>query len=103
MSSIVGNVENKVFRDLSKEKRHKLLEKGTVETKVFVTGGLRTARAMVKALGVVDGIGLARPLCAEPNLPKDILEGRVKTGAVVLKIDNKDYGLTEIVAEMQIQ
>ncbi|KAH7124898.1 hypothetical protein B0J13DRAFT_679854 [Dactylonectria estremocensis] len=73
------------------------------KTKVFVTGGLRTVNAMVKALDVVDGIGLARPLCAEPNLPKDILEGRVKTGAVILKIDNQDYGLTETVAGTQIR
>lgn len=73
------------------------------KTKVFVTGGLRTVSAMVKALDVVDGIGLARPLCSEPNLPKDILEGRIKTGAVVMKIDNQDYGLTETVAGTQIR
>ncbi|KAJ4185306.1 hypothetical protein NW767_012952 [Fusarium falciforme] len=73
------------------------------QTKVFVTGGFRTVSAMVKALDVVDGVGLARPLCAEPNLPKDILEGRVNTGAVVLKINNQDYGLTETAAGTQIR
>ncbi|KAJ4171210.1 hypothetical protein NW754_007356 [Fusarium falciforme] len=73
------------------------------QTRVFVTGGFRTVSAMVKALDVVDGVGLARPLCAEPNLPKDVLEGRVNTGAVVLKINNQDYGLTETAAGTQIR
>ncbi|KAI3578714.1 hypothetical protein IWW34DRAFT_805374 [Fusarium oxysporum f. sp. albedinis] len=72
-------------------------------TKVFVTGGLLTVQAMVKALDVVDGIGLARTLCAEPNLPRDILAGRVTTGAVMQKIDRQDYGLTETVAGTQIR
>ncbi|KAJ5235901.1 hypothetical protein N7489_005992 [Penicillium chrysogenum] len=73
------------------------------KTKVFVTGGLLTVNAMVKALEVVDGVGLARALCAEPNLPKDILEGRIQTGAVIQKIDRQDYGLTETVAGTQIR
>ncbi|CAH0057025.1 unnamed protein product [Clonostachys solani] len=73
------------------------------ETKVFVTGGLRTVSAMVKALEVVDGIGLARTLCAEPNLPRDILDGKVNTGGVVQKVNNQDYGLTETVAGTQIR
>ena len=53
------------------------------KTKVYVTGGFRTASGMVRAVqdGACDGIGIARPLGAEPYLCKDILEGRV-TGAI---------------------
>jgi hypothetical protein len=58
---------------------------------------------MVKALDVVDGVGLARAICAEPNLARDVLEGRIKTGAVIQKVDRQDYGLTETVAGTQIR
>ncbi len=53
------------------------------KTKVYVTGGLRTAGGMVKAVegGACDGVGLGRPLAAEPYLCKEILEGKV-TGAI---------------------
>jgi 2,4-dienoyl-CoA reductase-like NADH-dependent reductase (Old Yellow Enzyme family) len=53
------------------------------KTKVYVTGGLRTAAGMVKAIedGACDGIGIGRPLAAEPYLVKEILEGKV-TGAI---------------------
>ncbi|KAJ9605174.1 hypothetical protein H2200_010564 [Cladophialophora chaetospira] len=49
------------------------------KTKVYVTGGLRTAAGMVKAIeeGACDGIGIGRPLAAEPYLVKEILEGKV--------------------------
>ncbi|TVY70063.1 NADH-dependent flavin oxidoreductase nadA [Fusarium oxysporum f. sp. cubense] len=73
------------------------------KTKVFVTGGFLTVQAMVKAMEVVDGIGLARTLCAEPNLARDILAGRVTTGAIMQKIDRQDYGLTETIAGTQIR
>lgn len=48
-------------------------------TKVYVTGGLRSAAAMVDALEVVDGVGLARPAAQEPRLANDILTGRVSS------------------------
>lgn len=53
------------------------------ETKVYVTGGFRTAAGMVRALqdNACDGVGIARPLGAEPLLCKHILEGRV-SGAI---------------------
>ncbi|CAD5208641.1 unnamed protein product [Bursaphelenchus xylophilus] len=49
------------------------------KTVVYVTGGFRTAPAMVKAIkeGSTDGIGLGRPITAEPDLPKKILSGQV--------------------------
>lgn len=49
--------------------------------KVYLTGGFRSAEAMVKGLNAVHGIGIGRPAAAEPRLSKDILEGRV-TGSM---------------------
>lgn len=49
------------------------------KTKVYVTGGFKTAAAMVAALKGVDGIGLGRALTQEPQLAQDILSGRVKS------------------------
>lgn len=48
-------------------------------TRAFVTGGLRSAAAMVDALVTVDGVGLARPAAQEPRIARDILEGRVSS------------------------
>jgi 2,4-dienoyl-CoA reductase-like NADH-dependent reductase (Old Yellow Enzyme family) len=72
------------------------------KTKTYITGGLKTVGAMVKALETVDGIGLARPVCQEPHLPKDILEGKV-TGAIHLKLDDNNFGLTNVAAGTQIR
>ncbi|KAK3718156.1 hypothetical protein LTR37_005271 [Vermiconidia calcicola] len=49
------------------------------KTKVYVTGGFRTASGMAQAVsgGACDGVGIGRPLGAEPYLCKEILEGRV--------------------------
>ncbi|MEE4213111.1 MAG: NADH:flavin oxidoreductase/NADH oxidase family protein [Parvularcula sp.] len=45
---------------------------------LMVTGGFRSLSGMNDALssGATDLIGLARPLCVEPDLPKDFLTGR---------------------------
>jgi len=45
----------------------------------MLTGGFRTAGAMVEAIesGAVDIIGLGRPMALEPDLPKRILSGEV--------------------------
>lgn len=52
------------------------------ETKVYVTGGLRSVGGMVRAIqDGCDGIGIGRPLAAEPYLCKQILAGRI-TGAI---------------------
>ncbi|KXT17524.1 hypothetical protein AC579_3227 [Pseudocercospora musae] len=53
------------------------------KTKPYMTGGFRTASGMVRAIedGATDGIGIGRPLGAEPFLCKEILEGKV-TGAI---------------------
>lgn len=67
------------------------------KTKTYITGGLKTVGAMVKALNTVDGVGLARPVCEEPRLPNDILSGRVK-GAIKQRLDDQDFGITDVAA-----
>lgn len=51
------------------------------KTKKYLTGGFRTAGAMVKALEILDGIGLGRPAAQEPRFAADLLAGRI-TGAI---------------------
>jgi len=60
---------------------------------VFVTGGFLTAAAMVKAIrnGSTDGIGLARPACEEPYLPKRLISGEVHS-KVASKTNYDDIG-----------
>jgi 2,4-dienoyl-CoA reductase-like NADH-dependent reductase (Old Yellow Enzyme family) len=72
------------------------------KTKTYVTGGLRTVPGMTKALESVDGVGLARPVCQEPRLPKDILEGKVAS-ALDQKLDQQNFGLTNVAAGTQIR
>jgi 2,4-dienoyl-CoA reductase-like NADH-dependent reductase (Old Yellow Enzyme family) len=49
------------------------------KTIVYVTGGFRSAAGMVGAIegGSCDGVGIGRPLSAEPYLCKEILEGKI--------------------------
>lgn len=72
------------------------------KTKTYVTGGFKTVGAMVSSLEVVDGVGLARPVCQEPHLCKDILEGKVK-GAIQQRLDDNNFGLTNVAAGTQIR
>ncbi len=48
-----------------------------VKTPLLLTGGFRTKAGMEEALesGAIDVVGLARPLAAEPDLPKRLLDG----------------------------
>jgi len=50
--------------------------RGAVETPLMVTGGFRSAAAMQAALesGACDLIGLARPLCVDPEGPNRLLQ-----------------------------
>lgn len=72
------------------------------KTRVYVTGGYKTVGAMVSSLDTIDGVGLARPLCQEPHLCKDILAGKV-TGAIKQRPDENNFGLTNVVAGTQIR
>ena len=44
---------------------------------LMVTGGFRSRAAMVEAVesGALDVVGLARPLCVDPDLPRGLLDG----------------------------
>ncbi|KAI0018026.1 hypothetical protein F4780DRAFT_557830 [Xylariomycetidae sp. FL0641] len=72
------------------------------KTKAYVTGGLRTAAAMVDALKSVHGVGLGRPATHEFNLPKLILEGKAMS-AMDTKLDEQDFGITNVAAGTQIR
>ncbi|KAK8070572.1 NADH-dependent flavin oxidoreductase nadA [Apiospora hydei] len=72
------------------------------KTKAYVTGGLRSASAMVEALNSVHGVGLARPITHEFDLPNKILAGKV-TGALDYKLDEQDFGITNVAAGTQIR
>ncbi|KAK5247155.1 hypothetical protein LTR40_011919 [Exophiala xenobiotica] len=71
------------------------------DTKIYITGGLRTVQGMVAALSTVDGVGLGRPVAQEFSLPNDILHGKV-TGAIEQQVDQSSFGLTTMVAGTQI-
>ena len=70
------------------------------KTKAYVTGSLRTVGTMVEALKTVDGVGFARPMCQEFHFCKDILDGKI-TGAINQKLDQNNFGLTNVAAGTQ--
>ena len=49
---------------------------GKRKTKVVLTGGLRSASGVVKALEVVDAVGMGRPATQEPSAAADLLSGK---------------------------
>ena len=60
------------FASFAPEMRRQL-----TRTPLMVTGGFRTAAGMVRAIadGAVDLIGIARPLCLDPEAPAALLAG----------------------------
>ena len=50
---------------------------------VMLTGGLRTPEAMARVIdeGAADVVGLGRPIAVNPNLPREILAGRLERAA----------------------
>ncbi|KAF2029005.1 FMN-linked oxidoreductase [Setomelanomma holmii] len=72
------------------------------KTRTYITGGLKSASAMVDALNTVDGVGLARPVCLEPELPRQIIAGEVNAAIDQLTDDN-DFGMTNVAAGTQIR
>lgn len=71
------------------------------KTRSFITGGFKTVGAMVNTLETVDGVGLGRPVCQEPSLAAELLSGKVK-GAIKMKLNDDDFGTTNVVAGTQI-
>ncbi|KAH8802409.1 hypothetical protein F5884DRAFT_903102 [Xylogone sp. PMI_703] len=72
------------------------------ETRSYVTGGFQTVGGMVNALRFVDGVGIARAACQEPNLPRDILT-RKATGVIKQKLDQDDFMITSLAAGTQLE
>jgi 2,4-dienoyl-CoA reductase-like NADH-dependent reductase (Old Yellow Enzyme family) len=74
-------------------------------TKVFVTGGFRTAPAMVAAIksGSTDGIGFGRPVCEEPYLPRMILSGEILSARRTLIDEASEFAVTLVAAGAQIK
>ncbi|ETS87855.1 hypothetical protein PFICI_01683 [Pestalotiopsis fici W106-1] len=70
------------------------------KTKIFVTGGLRTVDAMVRALDTVDGVGLGRPVSHESDLAEKILNRGVKS-AIEPLLDSQDFFMTAVAAGAQ--
>ncbi|KAK1494024.1 NADH:flavin oxidoreductase/NADH oxidase [Colletotrichum tamarilloi] len=72
------------------------------KTRTYVTGGVRSVGAMVDILQAgLDGVGIGRPACAEPRLPKDIFENGVKSCVKPL-LDEQDFGLGVAMAGSQM-
>ncbi|CAJ0953985.1 unnamed protein product, partial [Mesorhabditis belari] len=72
-------------------------------TKMYVTGGFRTAWGMVRAIDeqACDGVGVARPAAAEPDFARKILEGEILSAADS-KLDPTNFILAMIAANTQM-
>ena len=80
-----GNYENPAMMGMAESTRkreayfieyaHKM--RAATKVPLMLTGGFRTAAAMRAAIvdGVIDIVGIARPLAVEPDLPKRMLSG----------------------------
>uniref|UniRef100_A0A183GV66 OSGEP threonylcarbamoyltransferase n=1 Tax=Heligmosomoides polygyrus TaxID=6339 RepID=A0A183GV66_HELPZ len=107
-----GNMERLAFhhmRDSTRKREAFFLEFAKQirpcfdKTVVYLTGGFRTASAMVDAVkeGATEGIGQGRPATAEPDLPAKILRGEC-LAAPDAKLDQDDFGLTLIASNAQM-
>ncbi|BFZ57234.1 NADH-dependent flavin oxidoreductase [Savitreella phatthalungensis] len=69
------------------------------KTKVFVTGGFRSGRAMVEAVQekATDGVGLGRPVASDFTLCADLISNKV-AGAKQALIDENDFGTGNVFA-----
>ncbi|RFU72886.1 hypothetical protein TARUN_9376 [Trichoderma arundinaceum] len=71
------------------------------KTKAYITGGLRTAAGMVKALDVLDGVGIGRPAAHEFSLPQKLIDG-VVDAAIQPLIDEGNFMITNVAATTQM-
>lgn len=70
------------------------------KAKAYITGGLRTAPAMVTALETVHGVGIGRPAAHEFDIAQKILDGKVAS-AVHHLLDEQDFPMTAAAAGTQ--
>lgn len=91
------------FLEFSDIIRKGLSEPGKGST-IWVTGGFRTAKAMIEAItnGSTQGIGLARPATDEFDLPNLLIQGKVPSSRKTL-FDENDFGITNMAAGTQIR
>lgn len=82
--SLMG-VEATEIRESTRKREAYFLEyadaiRSAAKIPLMVTGGFRNRRVMVQALddGEVDIIGLARPFCTQPDLPKLLFANNIK-------------------------
>ena len=59
-------------------------------TRVYTTGGFKTAAGMVNVLASVDGVGIGRAAAQEPDLPNLILSGKA-SGILKFALDENDF------------
>ena len=79
-----------------------LIVPSLTKTKSYLTGGFRTVTSMVEALNVIDGVGLARPLCQEPYLCAHILAGQVYS-TIALQLSQYDFLTTATASMLQMR
>lgn len=79
----------------------KMLSPHFRKTKTFLTGGFKTSAAMLQSLQTVDAVGIARPLCLEPHLARELFTGRVN-GALRQRIKETDFAFSSCVAGAQM-
>ncbi|KAI1868362.1 hypothetical protein JX265_007185 [Neoarthrinium moseri] len=70
--------------------------------RVYLSGGFRSAEAMVRSLDTVDGVGIGRPATAEPELCRDILHGRVIGARKPMRPLENDLSLGLAVSQAQL-
>ncbi|ETS81168.1 hypothetical protein PFICI_06170 [Pestalotiopsis fici W106-1] len=78
------------------------ISKAVSSLKVYTTGGFKTVDGMVKALEGVDGVGIGRAACQEPDLPVLILSGKVP-GVPKFAVEEDNLFVRLFGAKLQIQ
>ncbi|XGW17115.1 hypothetical protein V3C99_002045 [Haemonchus contortus] len=73
------------------------------KTVVYLTGGFKTAQGMVNAIqeGATDGIGLGRPITAEPDLPAKFFREECFSAADS-KLNQNDFFMTLLASQAQM-
>lgn len=81
-----------------------VVRKGVQKSKIFTTGGFRTAAAMIEAIesGTTDGIGMGRPVTQEFDLPRKLINGQL-SAATDSHIDQQNFMITNVASGTQMR